>query len=110
VATNAALGATTLQLTDASAFGAAGIITQIGSTSTSLSYTRSGNVLTITTSGGLPVAASAGTIITAQVTNPGGAPAQEEEDGCQISTGAGASTAWLLFLPVAALLWLRRTR
>jgi predicted outer membrane repeat protein len=36
----------------------------------------------------------------------GGAPAQEEEDGCQIRTGA--SMPWLLFLPVAALVWLRR--
>jgi MYXO-CTERM domain-containing protein len=109
VAQNAAAGANSLVLADASGFGSSGTITKIGTQSVDIGYTRSSGSNTLNLDTGLPFAVPAETGIQATV---GPAPSPQDEDGCdcRIATPGGSQRSWLLLIPVAALLMLRRKR
>lgn len=98
----AAAGATLLPLVSVAGFPSQGVITIAGVPGT-IEYTGiSGNNLILAT--GLPSAASAGALVTL-VSGPS---QLEDEGGCHIGASTTTANGWLLLLPLAALLVIRR--
>jgi hypothetical protein len=113
---SAPAGATSLTVTTAAAadvLPTSGIITfintgtSVGSGPVNIPFSRIGATLTLTGGATLPIAIATGGSVDIIAAQPA---FQEDTDGCQIGTAGSNGSAWLLLIPLAGLVTMRRKR